>query len=72
MADIVAPSKRSEIMRQVKSKGNKSTEIRLIAFSGATEIKGWRCNYPLTGKPDFVFPKLKTVIFADGCFWYSH
>jgi len=22
-------------------------------------------------KPDFVFPKLRTVIFADGCFWHG-
>jgi DNA mismatch endonuclease (patch repair protein) len=46
--------------------------MRLIAFFKTNGIKGWRRNYPLTGKPDFVFPKLKTVIFADGCFWHGH
>ena len=59
-------------MRNVKSKRNQSTEMRLIAFFKANGIKGWRRNYPITGKPDFVFPKLKTAIFADGCFWHGH
>ena len=72
MADVFLPEKRSEIMRKVKSKRNQSTEMRLIAFFKANDIKGWRRNYPLTGKPDFVFPKLKTAIFADGCFWHGH
>ena len=72
MADIFLPEKRSEIMRQVKSKRNKSTEMRLIAFFKANGVKGWRRNYPLIGKPDFVFPKLKTAIFADGCFLHGH
>jgi DNA mismatch endonuclease (patch repair protein) len=31
---------------------------------------GWRRHYPLFGKPDFVFPKLKLAIFVDGCFWH--
>ena len=72
MADVFLPEKRSEIMRKVKSKRNQSTEMRLIAFFKAKGIKGWRRNYPLTGKPDFVFPKLKIAIFADGCFWHGH
>ncbi|MFM7153063.1 MAG: very short patch repair endonuclease [Bacteroidota bacterium] len=72
MTDVFPLEKRSEIMRKVKSKRNQSTEMRLIAFFKTNGIKGWRRNYPLTGKPDFVFPKLKTVIFADGCFWHGH
>ncbi|NUQ25511.1 MAG: DNA mismatch endonuclease Vsr [Saprospiraceae bacterium] len=72
MADVFTSEKRSEIMRQVKSNRNKSTEMRLIAFYKANGIKGWRRNYHLIGKPDFVFPKLKIAIFADGCFWHGH
>jgi DNA mismatch endonuclease (patch repair protein) len=26
----------------------------------------------LSGKPDIVLPKLKTVIFVHGCFWHGH
>ena len=25
----------------------------------------------LTGKPDFVFPRLKIAVFLDGCFWHG-
>lgn len=72
MADNFPSEKRSEIMRKVKSTGNLSTEKKLIAYFAATGIKGWRRNYPLVGKPDFVFPKLNTALFADGCFWHGH
>lgn len=72
MVDTFSKEKRSEIMRAVKSKGNKSTEIKLIQIFKEYHIKGWRRNYKLLGKPDFVFPKLRIVIFADGCFWHGH
>lgn len=26
----------------------------------------------LTGKPDIVLPKYKTIIFIHGCFWHGH
>jgi|APTNR8051073442_1049403.scaffolds.fasta_scaffold09774_1 DNA mismatch endonuclease (patch repair protein) len=72
MADVFPSEKRSEIMRQVKSQGNKSTELRLITFFKTNKLKGWRRKYPIVGKPDFVFPKLKVAIFTDGCFWHGH
>lgn len=59
-------------MRAVKSRGNKSTEIKLIEFFKENQITGWRRNYKLNGKPDFVFPKKRVVVFADGCFWHGH
>ena len=72
MSDTFTPEQRSEIMRKVKSKRNRSTEMKLIEFFKSQGIKGWRRNYPLAGKPDFVFPKQRLVIFADGCFWHGH
>ncbi len=72
MTDIFSKEKRSEIMRAVKSKKNLSTEIRLIQLFKERKIKGWRRNYKLLGKPDFVFPKSKIAVFADGCFWHGH
>lgn len=59
-------------MRQVKSRRNKSTELKLIAWFKANGIKGWRRGYPVKGKPDFVFPKQRIAVFADGCFWHGH
>lgn len=59
-------------MAQVKSRGNKSTELALIEVLKANRITGWRRNYPLEGNPDFVFVKNRVAIFVDGCFWHGH
>lgn len=59
-------------MRQVKNKRNKSTELKLIQFFKVNNIVGWRRNYPIFGKPDFVFVKPKVAVFVDGCFWHGH
>ncbi|MFA4796604.1 very short patch repair endonuclease [Leptospira kirschneri] len=72
MTDVFSKNKRSQIMRQVKSKNNKSTELKLIKILRRLKISGWRRNVPLQGKPDFVFPRLKIVVFTDGCFWHGH
>src|SRR5438874_10441225 len=34
-------------------------------------IRSWRRNWPLFGKPDFVFPKEHIAVFVDGCFWHG-
>jgi DNA mismatch endonuclease, patch repair protein len=62
----------SKAMRAVKSNRNKSTELRLIEYFKQNKITGWRRKYPLVGKPDFVFPLKRIVVFADGCFWHGH
>ncbi|MDR2170014.1 MAG: very short patch repair endonuclease [Planctomycetaceae bacterium] len=72
MTDVFTKEQRSEIMRRVKSCRNKSTELRLIDFFKKNNIKGWRRNYKLFGKPDFTFPQYRVVIFIDGCFWHGH
>lgn len=72
MADIFNDEKRSEIMRKVKSKKNKSTELRLIEIFKQNGITGWKRNYPVKGHPDFVFQKEKVAVFVDGCFWHGH
>ncbi len=72
MADVFSSKKRSEIMRKVKSKRNKSTELKLLKIFKEKGIKGWRRTYKLFGNPDFVFPKRRIVVFTDGCFWHGH
>lgn len=72
MADVFTTEQRSDIMRQIKSGRNKSTELKLITFFKANHINGWRRNYKLFGKPDFTFPKYKITVFVDGCFWHGH
>ena len=58
-------------MARIRSRGNKATELRLIAIFRAHNIAGWRRHRPLFGKPDFVFPALKLAVFVDGCFWHG-
>ena len=72
MADIFSKDQRSKLMRQVKSSRNKSTELRLIRIFRENKITGWRRNYKLFGKPDFVFLNKRIAVFVDGCFWHGH
>lgn len=62
---------RSKIMTRVKSKGNKSTELKFIEALRSQSISGWRRHLSLLGKPDFVFLKKKIAVFVDGCFWHG-
>ena len=61
---------RSLHMAKIKGRGNISTEISLAKQLRLNRIKGWRRHYKIAGKPDFVFPKRKVAVFADGCFWH--
>ena len=70
--DNLSPEMRSRVMARVKSKGNVSTEMRLIDVLRENSVTGWRRGYPLFGKPDFTFPKKKVAVFVDGCFWHGH
>lgn len=58
-------------MSHIRSKGNKSTELKLIALFRANQISGWRRNSKIFGNPDFVFPKYKLCVFVDDCFWHG-
>lgn len=42
MTDILSPAQRSALMAKVRSKGNASTELRLVAVFRALGITGWR------------------------------
>ena len=72
MSDVFDTSKRSQIMQRVKSKNNKSTELKLIQIFKDNHITGWKRNYPVKGHPDFVFLEKKIAVFVDGCFWHGH
>ncbi len=69
--DTFSKIERSQIMAKVKSKGNRSTELKAIQIFNELKIRGWRRNYPVKGKPDFVFLKYKIAVFIDGCFWHG-
>jgi DNA mismatch endonuclease, patch repair protein len=70
MADRMTKAQRSRTMSRIRSSGNVSTELLLIRLFRMAGIKGWRRKATLAGKPDFVFPKERVAVFADGCFWH--
>jgi DNA mismatch endonuclease, patch repair protein len=71
MADKMSGMDRSFTMSQIKSFGNKSTEVKMIAIMRQHRINGWRRNQKVLGKPDFVFWKPHIALFIDGCFWHG-
>ena len=72
MPDVYDKATRSAVMSKVRSKGNKSTELRLVELFHEYGITGWRRNYPVKGRPDFVFTTRRIAVFVDGCFWHGH
>ncbi|MGH7945122.1 MAG: very short patch repair endonuclease [Opitutaceae bacterium] len=71
MSDVFSRKKRSAVMSLIRGAGNKDTELRLIAIFRMHGIKGWRRRRDLVGKPDFIFPRERIVVFVDGCFWHG-
>lgn len=59
-------------MSVIRSRGNFSTELRFITLLRGAKITGWRRSASLFGRPDFVFPNNRVVVFIDGEFWHGH
>lgn len=72
MSDVFSKEERSEIMRSVKSRNTKSTELAMVKLFKDNNITGWRRTYSVKGHPDFVFLDKRIAIFVDGCFWHGH
>ena len=69
--DVHDQKTRSYNMSRVKGKDTKPEEIvRKYLFSQGFRYR--KNDKRLTGKPDIVLPKYKTVIFVNGCFWHKH
>ena len=70
MADIFSKSKRSEIMRAVKSKETwLEKDFRRSLWKNGFRYRKNSGKY--FGKPDIVLKKYRTVIFIDSCFWHG-
>ena len=58
-------------MSRIKNKGTKPE----VTLRKALFARGFRYRVnvkSLSGKPDIVLPRYKTVIFVHGCFWHGH
>lgn len=71
MADVMTPEQRSQCMAAIRGKDTKPEMIvRKFLFSKGLRYRIQVKN--LSGCPDIVFPKYRTVIFVNGCFWHGH
>lgn len=70
-ADVFDETKRSAVMRAVKST-NTAPELRVRAAARALGA-GYRLGgWSLPGKPDLTFPGRRAAVFVHGCFWHGH
>jgi DNA mismatch endonuclease (patch repair protein) len=69
--DAYGPTKRSAVMRAVKSQGTRpELKVRRLIWSLGGRYRLNRADLP--GKPDIVLAGRKRVIFVHGCFWHGH
>jgi len=71
MADIVSPEVRSRMMSGIRCKNTRPE----IAIRKEMHRRGYRYRLhakELPGKPDFIFPRFRAVVFVHGCFWHGH
>src|ERR1700687_6114979 len=71
MVDRLTADRRSALMYRVRSR-NTGPEIAVRKISHRLGYRFRLHAKNLPGKPDLVFPKLKSVIFVHGCFWHRH
>lgn len=71
MADNHSKEVRSMNMSHIRSTNSKPEErVRKYLFSRGLRYR--KNDRWLPGCPDLVFPRYKTVIFVNGCFWHHH
>ncbi len=71
MTDVVTPRVRSRMMSGIRSK-NTRPEILVRKALYARGLRYRLHMKSLPGKPDLVFPKYRSVIQVNGCFWHGH
>jgi DNA mismatch endonuclease (patch repair protein) len=67
---FITTPERSRVMASIRSQETKC-EVMLRKCLWKNGTRGYRKYPKLPGKPDILFPKLKLVIFIDGCFWHK-
>jgi DNA mismatch endonuclease (patch repair protein) len=72
-ADVFDETKRSAIMRAVKSADTQPERIVRAAVCALGHARRYRLGgRGLPGKPDLVFSAQRKAIFVHGCFWHGH
>ena len=69
--DTVSVEQRKYNMSQIHGKDTKP-EIIVRKYLFHKGLRYRKNDRKLSGSPDIVFPKYKTVVFINGCFWHGH
>lgn len=69
--DTVSKSQRSINMSHIKGKDT-SIELKVRKYLFKLGYRYRLHDRNLSGRPDIVLRKYKTVIFINGCFWHRH
>jgi DNA mismatch endonuclease, patch repair protein len=69
--DHVSREVRSKIMSAVRSQNGRTTEAAIEKIFQQAGLRGYRRQWPVDGRPDFAWPRLKIAVFVDGCFWHG-
>ena len=68
--DSLTRRRRSESMRQIKSKDT-SPELAVRRYLHGSGLRYQLHRQDLPGKPDLVFPAMDTCVFVHGCSWHG-
>lgn len=71
MVDIVDKATRSRMMSGIKGK-NTQPERAVRSFLHKQGLRFHIHRKDLSGEPDIVLPKYRTVVFVNGCYWHRH
>lgn len=71
MTDHLTREGRSALMSRVRTKHTAGEIlVRRVIHGLGFRFRLHRADLP--GRPDIVLPRLKTVVFLNGCFWHGH
>ena len=71
MTDIYSSAKRAEIMSRIRSRNTRLEKtVRSVLHGLGLRFRLTVSDLP--GRPDLVFRRLNTVVFAHGCYWHGH
>lgn len=71
MADVHKPEVRSKNMRAIRTRDT-AIEQRLGALLDELGVTYRVQDKALPGRPDFVLPDYRAIVFVHGCFWHRH
>ena len=71
MTDFLTKEERSALMSRVRNRGTTAElHVRRTVWKAGFR---YRLNVrKLPGTPDLVFPRYRTAVFVQGCFWHGH